>query len=201
MNLPNRLTLARILLALIFIALMSFENIFCYLLAYLVFMAAAITDYYDGKIARAQNIITNFGKLLDPVADKVLLAAGFVMMIKLDGLWVPGWAVVVVLAREFLVTGARLLAAADGLVIAADRWGKLKTVFQMVYVFTFMVFAIAMLALKEWCAVYGSTPEPVMWFKTGLEWSSMIAMVLVAGYTAWSGWEFLRANRAALNLH
>jgi CDP-diacylglycerol--glycerol-3-phosphate 3-phosphatidyltransferase len=120
MNLPNKLTIARCIMTVFFVGLMSFENFYCYFAAYLVFTVAAITDYYDGKIARERGLVTNFGKLLDPVADKVLLTSAFIMLMKVPELKVPGWAVVVILAREFLVTGARALAAADGEVIAAN---------------------------------------------------------------------------------
>ena len=142
MNLPNQLTIARCFMAVVFVGLMSFQNFFSYTLAYVVFIVAAITDYYDGKIARERGLVTNFGKLLDPVADKVLLTSAFIMMMKMPELRVPGWAIVVILAREFLVTGARSLAAAEGEVIAASATGKTKTVLQLVYVFTILFFAL-----------------------------------------------------------
>ena len=142
MNLPNKLTVARCFMALIFVGLMSFENAFCYLAAYFLFVAAAITDYYDGKIARERNLVTNFGKLLDPVADKVLMVAALIMLMTIPDLRIPGWTIVLILGREFLVTGARSLAAAEGAVIAANKWGKTKTVLQMVYVSAFLLVAL-----------------------------------------------------------
>ncbi|MEK7795706.1 MAG: CDP-diacylglycerol--glycerol-3-phosphate 3-phosphatidyltransferase, partial [Candidatus Hydrogenedentota bacterium] len=132
MNLPNRLTIARLVLVPVFVVLMSIDHVATYALAYITFTAASLTDYYDGKIARRRGMITAFGKLIDPLADKVLMTAAFVMAMKVPGLNVPGWTIVAILAREFLVTGARSLAASDGTVIAASSWGKAKTVIQMV---------------------------------------------------------------------
>ena len=126
MNLPNQLTVARFIMALVFVVLMSFHHVVAQSLGYLLFIAATITDFYDGKIARDRNLVTNFGKLLDPVADKVLVVAAFIMLMKNPYLSVPGWTVVAILAREFLITGARSLAASEGVVIAANKWGKTK---------------------------------------------------------------------------
>ena len=99
MNLPNTLTVARCILAGIFVVLMSFDHSLCYFIAYIVFVLAALTDYYDGKIAREQNLITNFGKLLDPVADKILMVAGFIMRMRVPDLSIPAWAGIAMLAR------------------------------------------------------------------------------------------------------
>ena len=142
MNLPNKLTVARCILTAFFVGLLSIENVYCYLVGYIVFVVAAITDYYDGKIARERNLVTNFGKLLDPVADKVLVVSAFVMLLGIPDMNVPPWSIVLILAREFLVTGARSLGAAQGTVIAANKWGKLKTTLQMIYVCTFLFFAV-----------------------------------------------------------
>jgi len=173
---------------------LSVDNIATFCLAYLVFIAATVTDYYDGKIARAQNIVTNFGKLLDPVADKVLMVAAFVMLAELDGLSIPGWALVVIIAREFLVTGARSLAASEGAVIAANRWGKTKTVIQMVYVFTFLFFVIVERALHFWY------PGGIELYSRILAAASYWGIVFVVVYTAYSGVRFAKLNWAVLNL-
>ena len=117
MNLPNQLTMARCALTAVFVALMSFEHTAAYLAAYIVFTAAAITDYYDGKIARRDNLITNFGKLMDPVADKILMVAAFIMLMGVRELHIPGWTVVAILAREFLMR--RPLAAAFAAALTA----------------------------------------------------------------------------------
>ena len=200
MNLPNKLTVARCILAGIFVALMSFPSVAAYVLAYLVFTAAAITDHYDGKIARERNLITNFGKLLDPVADKVLVIAAFIMLMKIEGLWIPGWTIVVILAREFLVTGARSLAAADGEVIAANASGKTKTVLQMVYVFTFLLFAVLLQVRHEFPGVDAYLPGGPEPYLSGLAYGSLGGMVLVALYTVYSGLHFARVNWKILKL-
>jgi CDP-diacylglycerol--glycerol-3-phosphate 3-phosphatidyltransferase len=200
MNLPNKLTTARCVMAGIFVALMSFEHPVWYFLAYVVFTAAAITDYYDGKIAREQNLITNFGKLLDPVADKVLMLAAFLMMMKIPALHVPGWTIVVILTREFMVTGARALAASEGTVIAAIASGKTKTVLQMVYVFVFLFFAF-IFQLWDTYPVTGSwLPGDVAIYKRVIGMASMASITLVAAYTVYSGVEFARINWRKLGL-
>lgn len=192
MTLPNKLTLARVLMVPVFVLLMSFPTKTTLIAAYLVFLVATVTDYYDGKIARARNLVTNFGKLLDPVADKVLMAAAFIMLMELDEVAVPGWAVVAILSREFLVTGARTLAASEGAVIAANKWGKAKTVIQMTYVFTFLFFAIACRFVAEWAADSEALCTRIV------QISSLWAAVAVALYTAYTGIQFARANWGVL---
>lgn len=201
MNLPNKLTIARCVMTAFFVGLMSFENFYCYFIAYLVFTAAAITDYYDGKIARERGLVTNFGKLLDPVADKVLLTSGFIMLMKVPELKVPGWAVVVILAREFLVTGARALAAADGEVIAANASGKAKTVFQLIYVFTFLFFALLLEFLETFQGIGALIPGHVGTYIAVIGYASMTSMVLVASYTVYSGIHFAQVNWKILKLN
>lgn len=194
MNLPNRLTVARLVMVPLFVAFMSIHHEWSYLCAYLIFTAATITDYLDGHIARRRGMVTNFGKLVDPVADKVLLAAAFVMLMNAPGLNIPGWTIVAILAREFLVTGARLLAVSEGSVIAANKWGKSKTVVQMVYIFTFLFLLIAGLLLERWW------PGQTEFYAPLLAWSSFAAIVFVALFTVYSGIQFARSNWSILDL-
>lgn len=105
-----------------------------YLWAFIVFALASITDLFDGKIARKYNLISDFGKLMDPLADKVLVTAAMVCFVGDAAALTPSWVVIVILAREFLVTSLRLLAAAKGVVLAADKWGKYKTATTMVWI-------------------------------------------------------------------
>ena len=160
MNLPNRLTLLRIFLAPVFLCLLLWEFPFHYLAAGLVFGAASITDFLDGKIARKYGLITNLGKFLDPLADKMLTTAaflGFMVVAPLSAYstWLT-WAVMIVLTREFLVTSVRLLAAKGGKVVAASFWGKAKTVTQMISI-------IYLLAALEFCSWQGRVlPEGVL---------------------------------------
>ena len=193
LNLPNKLTLARLGMVPAFVLLMSFPNAVTLTVAYVVFIVACITDYYDGKIARERNIVTNFGKLLDPVADKVLVASAFVMMMTIDAYAIPGWTIVIILGREFLVTGARSLAASEGKVIAADRSGKFKAVFQMVYILTLLFFLIVQYALTAyWPSAF---PEAVYQsLDSFLKVASFWGIVFVALLTLYSGVVFARVN-------
>lgn len=200
MNLPNKLTVARFFMALAFVGLMAFQYIGAYLTAYIVFMLAAITDHYDGKIARERNLVTNFGKLLDPVADKVLTAGAFVSLMAVPALWVPAWAVVVIITREFLITGVRSLAASGGNVIAANTWGKTKTVLQMVYVFTFLALAIIAQIIRDYLLHLPWMPQIFGYYTYILSIASFAAIVIVAAVTVYSGVQFLRVNWRVLNL-
>ncbi len=129
MNWPNRLTIARLLATIVFVAAMSIELNGSHTVAFVIFLAASLTDFLDGYLARKYNLITDFGKLMDPLADKVLIAAGFICLIPHN--LIPAWVVVAILAREFLVTGLRTLAASKGVVLAAENLGKWKTVLQV----------------------------------------------------------------------
>ena len=195
MNLPNKLTLARILMVPVFVTLLSIESLACHIVAYVVFVAATLTDYYDGKIARERNLVTNFGKLFDPIADKVLLAAALIMLMKLDALYIPGWTVIAILGREFLISGARSLAASEGLVIPANKWGKTKAVLQMVYIFVFLGFAI----IGQIVLLAGQDAAARM-FHRFLRPASGWAIAFVAVYTVYSGVQFARVNWHVLKL-
>jgi len=202
MNLPNKLTIARLVMAFAFVALMSFPMLGTYLLAYAVFTAAAISDYYDGKIARQRNLITNFGKLLDPVADKVLISGALIMLLHVPGLRIPTWTVVAIIAREFLVTGARSLAASEGIVIPANLWGKTKAVIQMVYVFVFMALVIVgdvfdALSPKVTAPWW---PSFLSYYHAGVKGASFFAAIFVALFTIYAGLQFMRGNWRAMGL-
>lgn len=200
MNLPNKLTVARCIMTAFFVALFSFDNVVCYAIGYIVFVTAAITDYYDGKIARERNLVTNFGKLLDPVADKVLVVSAFVMLLGIPEMNVPPWSVVMILAREFLVTGARALAAADGTVIAANKQGKTKTLLQMIYVCTFLFFAAVLQGLTEYPSVLSGLPGGVEPYIRAIGIASQGSIIVVAVYTVYSGMVFARENWKVLGL-
>lgn len=133
MNLPNKLTMLRIILVPFFVLFMLIGDSPLFSLAALVIFAiASLTDMLDGKIARKYNLITNFGKLMDPLADKVLVMSAMICFVAKN--IAPAWIVIVILAREFLVTSLRLIAVGEGVVIAADKWGKIKTVTQMAWI-------------------------------------------------------------------
>lgn len=144
MNTPNKLTVCRIVLAPLFLLLLMWNFPFHSLTAGLVFGAAAFTDMLDGKIARSRGLVTNLGKFLDPLADKMLTTSAFLGFLALDRLDV--WAVMLILTREFMVTSVRLLAAKDGVVVAASFAGKAKTVAQFVSI----LFMLAAMEFASW---------------------------------------------------
>lgn len=130
LNLPNQLTLVRLILCGVFTLLLTLETPWSGLAAFFVFVVASLTDWLDGYLARKLNLITDLGKLLDPLADKILISAAFIAMAA-KGL-APFWIVVFIIAREFLITGLRTLAASKGVILAAEKMGKHKTISQMI---------------------------------------------------------------------
>ena len=134
MNLPNKLTLFRVVLIPFFVFFLLtpyFEGYGNYI-AVAIFIVASITDFLDGKIARKYNLVTNFGKFMDPLADKLLVCSALICLIQLE--LIPAWVVIIIIAREFIISGFRLVASDNGVVIAASYWGKFKTAFQMLTV-------------------------------------------------------------------
>ena len=134
MNLPNKLTIFRVLLIPFFVFFMLapfFEGYGNYI-ALAIFVVASLTDLADGKIARKYNLVTNFGKFMDPLADKLLVSAALICLIEMGLL--PAWVVIIIVSREFIINGLRMVAAEKGVVIAASYWGKFKTTFQMIMV-------------------------------------------------------------------
>ena len=129
MNLPNKLTIFRVILVIPFVALMlnGYD-----LWAVAVFIIASLTDLLDGKIARKYNLITDFGKFMDPLADKLLVCAAMICLVEMGRL--PAWMVIVIISREFIISGFRLVASDNGVVIAASYWGKFKTTFQLLMI-------------------------------------------------------------------
>lgn len=138
MNLANKLTILRIILVPIFLVLIEIKGIpYGGIIATAVFIIASLTDKLDGYIARSRNQITRFGKLMDPLADKLLVSAALITLVEVHIL--PAWVTVIIIAREFAVTGLRSLAAADGIVLAASWWGKLKTFMQVIAIICALV--------------------------------------------------------------
>ena len=184
MNLPNKLTLLRVLMIPLFLALFYFQSWpHHWLAALVVFALASITDALDGNIARSRGLVTDFGKFMDPLADKLLVTAALMGFV--DLLRVPGWVVFLIVARELTVTGLRTIAADKGVVIAADKWGKVKTVSQMVWICygLLMGWLIAAFPLSGGAAA-------------GLHLAFQAGMVLVLASTLLSGANYLWKNRA-----
>ncbi|OGX80355.1 CDP-diacylglycerol--glycerol-3-phosphate 3-phosphatidyltransferase [Exiguobacterium sp. SH3S2] len=184
MNLPNRLTMLRVLLIPVFVVLLAVDfnwGDIAFLgaevplhqfIAAVVFTIAAITDWLDGHLARKHNLVTNFGKFMDPLADKLLVTAALVLLVEMD--LVAAWVVVVILSREFAVTGLRLVAADEGIVVAAGKSGKAKTWVQL--------FAIIFLLFGNPIFNYIGIPFG--------EWAMWLALVL----TIYSGAEYFAQN-------
>jgi CDP-diacylglycerol---glycerol-3-phosphate 3-phosphatidyltransferase len=137
MNVPNKLTLSRFVLTGAFLAVLFTGFPYYETLSLLLFSAASLTDYFDGKIARRDNLITNFGILMDPLADKILVCSAFIAFV--GQRWIPAWMAVIVVTRELAITGLRLLAASRNLVLAAERFGKHKTISQIVAIISVLV--------------------------------------------------------------
>ena len=134
MNLPNKLTIFRCILIVPFVALLlnGYD-----LFATIIFVIASLTDLLDGKIARKYNLVTNFGKFMDPLADKLLVCSALICLVEMGRL--EAWIVCIIIAREFMISGFRLIASDNGSVIAASYWGKFKTTFQMIMVIVLML--------------------------------------------------------------
>ena len=132
MNLPNKLTILRMILVPVFVIFMLLPIPFGRILALIVFIAASLTDTAAGYIARKYDLVTDFGKFMDPLADKLLVCAAMICLIETNQL--PAWIVIVIISREFIISGFRLVAADNGIVIAASMWGKVKTVCQMLMI-------------------------------------------------------------------
>ena len=132
MNLPNKLTTFRVILIPFFVFFMLAPNMtgINHYIAAAIFIVASLTDLLDGKIARKYNLVTNFGKFMDPLADKLLVCSALIAFVELG--YLPAWIVIIIISREFIISGFRLIAADKGVVIAANYWGKFKTTFQMI---------------------------------------------------------------------
>ena len=152
MNLPNKLTLLRVLMIPFFVVFMLWEGGQNQTLRYVsaaIFIVASLTDMLDGKIARKYGLVTNFGKFMDPLADKLLVCSALICLIELGQL--PAWMVIVIISREFIISGFRLIASDNGVVIAASYWGKFKTTFQMIAVILLIFNLEALRLLADIC--------------------------------------------------
>ena len=133
MNLPNKLTIFRVILIPFFVVLLLFDiTAYDKWIALAIFIVASLTDFLDGYIARKYNLVTNFGKFMDPLADKLLVCSAMICLVELAR--IPAWVVIVIIAREFIISGFRLVSSDNGVVIAASYWGKFKTTFQIVMI-------------------------------------------------------------------
>ncbi|MDD5949083.1 MAG: CDP-diacylglycerol--glycerol-3-phosphate 3-phosphatidyltransferase [Lachnospiraceae bacterium] len=138
MNLPNKITLMRVILIPFFIVFMMLPQGWAKWASLAIFVIASLTDFVDGQMARRMNLVTDFGKFMDPLADKMLVAAAMILFVEIGK--IPAWVVIVIIAREFIISGFRMMAAEKGVVIAAGWWGKIKTAETMVMLVVLLLF-------------------------------------------------------------
>ncbi|MGL4874201.1 MAG: CDP-diacylglycerol--glycerol-3-phosphate 3-phosphatidyltransferase [Clostridium sp.] len=193
MNLANKLTLMRILLVPIFLVFIVVKGIpYGTFIATFIFILASITDKLDGYIARSRNQITNFGKFMDPLADKLLVTAALIALVEL-GL-VPSWAAIIIIAREFAVSGLRTLAAAEGKVIAASWWGKIKTVIQMIAIILLLI--EVNIETSAWLTTFVNSHSIVNFIFTGLPTIMLYIAVII---TLISGYDYFAKNKGIIS--
>jgi CDP-diacylglycerol--glycerol-3-phosphate 3-phosphatidyltransferase len=190
MNLPNKLTISRFALTLAFLVVMFSRVPFHETIALALFIAGGVSDFLDGHIARRDKLVTNFGILMDPLADKILVCSAFIAFVGLG--WIAAWMVVLVVARELAITGLRLLAASKNVVLAAEGYGKHKTISQIVAIVSILVLH----SYEQWgpvgravfgLKIIGNRPW-VFWFTEAAIWGAVILTFI-------SGWLYLWRNR------
>lgn len=190
LNVPNILTMSRIVLIFIFVLLASAKHIhnfpaesfkFINIIAYSFAIIAGVTDFLDGYIARKYNMVTDFGALMDPLADKIFITATMLIMVEVK--LMPAWIAVIVISREFMVTGLRLIATRKNIVIAADGWGKTKTLLQMIMLF---------IAGTSWIKVFDLKTAVWFGFKLWPIWNGF--MWIIVAVTVFSGFRYFVKN-------
>lgn len=174
MNLPNKLTIFRVILIIPFVVLLLGGNagwfgnnvLVSNIIALVIFIIASLTDLADGKIARKYNLVTNFGKFMDPLADKLLVCSALIALVEMGR--IPSWVVIIIISREFIISGFRLIASDNGVVIAASYWGKFKTTFQMIMV------CLMLVNVPGWIWWLSLLTNIIMWIALALTVVSLI---------------------------
>src|SRR2546430_3240592 len=185
MNWANRLTLSRLALTVVFVMALSSPWRYAHTTALVTFLVAGVTDFFDGEIARRYQTVTNFGKLMDPLVDKIMIAAAFISLVPLRA--IPAWAATVVVGRDFLITGLRLMASAKGRVLPAERLGKHKTSWQIITVI-FFLFLLSLLELRY------ADQQSGWWIRAWRDAGPVLIWITV-GLTLYSGFGFTWRNR------
>ena len=188
MNWANRLTVSRLALTILFVAFLNSSWIYGHTAALLIFLLAGITDFVDGEIARRYGAVTNFGKLMDPLVDKIMMAAALISLVPLGG--IPAWAATTVVARDFLITGLRLMATARGQILPAERLGKHKTSWQIITVIFFLV----LLAARE---LKYAGADTAWWSRAWNEAGPVLVWITIA-FTVYSGLRYAWRHRAVI---
>jgi len=185
MNWANRITLSRLLLTVLFVIALNSSWPYGRTTALVIFLIAGLTDFIDGEIARRYGLITNFGKLMDPLVDKIMVAAAFISLVPLKA--VPAWAATTVVARDFLITGLRLMASAKGRILPAESLGKQKTSWQMITI----IFFLALLSIAE---LRYANETSTWWMRAWSQAGPVLVWITVA-LTIYSGFGFTWRNR------
>lgn len=185
MNWANRLTISRLVLTILFVAMLNLNWGYARTAAFIIFLLASVTDYLDGEIARRYGEVTNFGKLMDPLVDKIMMAAAFISLVPMGA--IPAWAATTVVGREFLITGLRLMASARGQVLPAERLGKHKTTWQIMTI----IFFLGLLSARE--LNYGSA-DSGWWYWAWFEAGPVLVWITVA-LTLYSGLRYAWLHR------
>jgi CDP-diacylglycerol--glycerol-3-phosphate 3-phosphatidyltransferase len=184
MNLPNQLTVLRLVLTFPFVVALSIDFPGSKPLALIIFIVASITDYADGFIARRFQLISDFGKLMDPLVDKIMTMSAFVCLVSLGS--IAAWAVIVMISREFLITGLRLIAVTKGKVLPAERLGKYKTIWQIVTI----IYLLVLVALRE---PFGGTLSPALVIAGSILVYATVALTLISGISYFGrNWDLVR---------
>jgi CDP-diacylglycerol--glycerol-3-phosphate 3-phosphatidyltransferase len=190
MNLPNKLTISRFVLTIAFLVVMFSEVPYHRTIALALFIAGGVSDFLDGYLARRHKLITNFGILMDPLADKIMVCSAFIAFVGLK--LMPAWMVVIIVARELAITGLRLLAVSKQVVLAAEGYGKHKTISQIVAIISILVG----ISYQEWGVPGSSIFGFELFGSPWLRWFTPITIWVAVGLTFFSGWLYLWRNRA-----
>ena len=190
MTLPNKLTISRFVLTVAFLAIMFSRVHFHQTIALLFFVCGGISDFLDGQIARRQKLITNFGILMDPLADKIMVCSAFIAFVGLA--WIPAWMVVIIVARELAITGLRLLAASKSVVLAAEGYGKHKTISQIAAIIALLVWH----SYEQWGSLGHALFAWELFGAPWLKWFTELSVWLAVALTVLSGSMYLWRNRS-----
>jgi len=195
-NIPNRLTLIRILLVPFFMVVMFIDNLWTRIFVFIVFIIASITDLYDGKIARKYKQVSKVGIFIDPIADKILISAALIFFVQVKELNIPAWMIVLIISREYIVTGLRLIATIENKIMQADYIGKFKTTSQIIVIITILAILIINSAIKYY---WGLEPNDLLNFS---DWKYYLGlfllkvpfwlMLVVTLFTVYSGISYFR---------
>ncbi len=186
MNIPNRITMLRILSTFIFMFFLFCQGLWAKVISLVIFILAAISDFYDGWLAEKKNMVTDFGKFMDPIADKILVLAAFAAFVQMQ--LIDAWMFVIIISREILITSLRLFALNKGKVLAASKAGKHKTLSQMAVIFSILGFIVLKEMMLEF---YTWNPSWERFFRSGI----YLLMILTVGLTLYSGISYLWQNR------